>query len=1147
MFINDINFPNEIIEALRNNRLVVFAGAGASVDPPTSLPDFKNLARKIAEGTGETLKDEESCEIFLGYLKSKGIDVNKQAAALLSNSCIEPNKMHEAIVDLFIDPAKVKIVTTNYDQMFEKVLEAKGLAVPVYDAPALPLGNDVDGIVHVHGNVNNSRYMVITDADFGTAYLTEGYATRFLIKLFESYTVLFVGYSYHDTILRYLTRAMARDTENARFIITDDAQANWNVLGIRPVLFAEKEFSKMREGIVKFGQRAKRGLLEWKNQFKEFPNNPPRDLSFDTEIDYCLKSVERARVLANNIHGREWLSVLNDKKIFDNFFEPQTVLSEYDQIWINWIVTEFVGKDDEAFKILYLEKGNKIHPKFALTILRKLQLDDANIQDETYKKYITILEDYIDSSWDILCLIEILSKREMYSICYKLFMKYFEISFVLEKQLLTEKSELTYKHVFRGEKYEIEKSWECCKDVFLSFYTERLLYFCKEIICELYDKYQVLGNEDTHSEPWKMIMFVIEDRENYYKEDPLYLLCNIFCESCKAWEQKYPSWIREFLIECLKEPSVLLRKLALKELRESEKISSCDKFDIFINNSPISFFGGKEQIFLLIADIFNDLTEDRKNRLIDEIEAQNVFDDNRHNEYVKYNWCVWIKRVCSTNARINKLEKEILSRNQFEPRNHPELDVESSSAVWGTDQSPITQEEMLKLDKLEIMNLLNNYNEDPFEGPSRSGMLATFSRCVKENYDWTLGVVRIFIDEKIEKEDVWERLLYGVQESNYSVKELVGLLDFMVEHIETVKDILGLSRLLWEILRKDTIKEEIASYEKNIYQAVNTIWNYRGTMYYKFDRLIDAAINTVLGNILLSCVYKLFHDKTQEGITNDYKCFLEKNLELDGEEKDIALCILAGHFNFFCCRDRVWCIKKFSGILEGEDRQSFESAWEGIVYYSRYLNKDVADIVAPIYLKAVTHIDWLTGEARSGFIDLYLLLLIYVIENPCLEYIPKFYNAAGVNDYREFIEGIEHRLRDMEDNEKKVLWNGWLKQFLINRYENKPLALTEEEKKWFMDWLPELGEIFDEAVEIMCKTKMPAQLNSLFLYRLDESELVLKYPHATIQLLTKLFDDNTDLDYYGEHLGNIYKNAKDLTHEEKVNFEEALLKRNITI
>ena len=40
MNINNIDFPNHIIDAIRNDKLVVFAGAGVSRGKPTSLPDL---------------------------------------------------------------------------------------------------------------------------------------------------------------------------------------------------------------------------------------------------------------------------------------------------------------------------------------------------------------------------------------------------------------------------------------------------------------------------------------------------------------------------------------------------------------------------------------------------------------------------------------------------------------------------------------------------------------------------------------------------------------------------------------------------------------------------------------------------------------------------------------------------------------------------------------------------------------------------------------------------------------------------------------------------------------------------------------------------------------------------------------------------
>ena len=242
----------------------------------------------------------------------------------------------------------------------------------------------------------------------------------------------------------------------------------------------------MRDALIKLGQRAKRGLFDWDNIIKEFKNEPPHELALETEVDFCLESVERSRVLANNIHGREWLFALNKKKIFEKLFSPNAILSEKEIIWMNWIVKEFVGKDDNAFKFLYFNHGNMIHPKFAETILITLELENEKIRDNIYKEYIILLSTYIKSSWEIFRLIDILSKRKLYSLCYHLFTKYFEIQFVFDNKLWVNNDEYIYEHRFIGELYQIVESWKCCKNEFLNSYAERLLYFIKENFLNFY-------------------------------------------------------------------------------------------------------------------------------------------------------------------------------------------------------------------------------------------------------------------------------------------------------------------------------------------------------------------------------------------------------------------------------------------------------------------------------------------------------------------------------------------------------------------------------------------------------------------------------------------------------------------------------------
>ena len=77
MRIGGVDFPDPLLNALRDGRLVVFAGAGVSMGPPANLPGFHELARQIAEGTGLTIEKDEPEDRFLGQLKAAGTDVHQ--------------------------------------------------------------------------------------------------------------------------------------------------------------------------------------------------------------------------------------------------------------------------------------------------------------------------------------------------------------------------------------------------------------------------------------------------------------------------------------------------------------------------------------------------------------------------------------------------------------------------------------------------------------------------------------------------------------------------------------------------------------------------------------------------------------------------------------------------------------------------------------------------------------------------------------------------------------------------------------------------------------------------------------------------------------------------------------------------------------
>ena len=164
MKIAGIDFPAPILSALRDRSLVVFAGAGVSMGPPASLPNFCILAKSVAWGTGKNRGGNESEDAFLGRLQHCGVHVHKRAARYLrKNRCGEapgPTALHCNLLRLYPESALVRVVTTNFDLLFEDAAYKVFPGQPepeLFRAPALPLGRKFGGIVHVHWKSRPAR------------------------------------------------------------------------------------------------------------------------------------------------------------------------------------------------------------------------------------------------------------------------------------------------------------------------------------------------------------------------------------------------------------------------------------------------------------------------------------------------------------------------------------------------------------------------------------------------------------------------------------------------------------------------------------------------------------------------------------------------------------------------------------------------------------------------------------------------------------------------------------------------------------------------------------------------------------------------------------------------------------------------------
>jgi hypothetical protein len=262
----DVELPEEVLSAQAEGRLVFFVGAGASVDHPSDLPLFGVLAQKLAALARVPYDDAIAIDYFLGSMPDD-FDTHGHTRDIITAGGSMPNSTHIALMRLASSTGPLRVVTTNFDDHLAAAAAAESIAIAdKWIGPALPLGDAFEGLVHLHGSATrHPRELVLTDQDFGRAYLTAAWATRFLLPMFQQFTVVFIGYSHDDPIMRYLALGLPSGTP--RFVLTSADSAHdvkWKRLGVQPVAYpvSGHDHSALVRALEAWGVRARMGQIE---------------------------------------------------------------------------------------------------------------------------------------------------------------------------------------------------------------------------------------------------------------------------------------------------------------------------------------------------------------------------------------------------------------------------------------------------------------------------------------------------------------------------------------------------------------------------------------------------------------------------------------------------------------------------------------------------------------------------------------------------------------------------------------------------------------------------------------------------------------------------------------------------------------------
>lgn len=263
---NGPEVPNELVQAHEDGRVVFFCGAGISY--PAGLRGFGWLVDEVYARCRADPKPQETAairreqfdtalELLERHYPGHRYAVRKQLMQALKPMVTnrDATVLHEALLQLGRGKdGRLRLVTTNFDHLFETAANRLDVSFNAFGAPMLPIPKNSrwDGLVYLHGRLPDTddeselNRLVVTSGDFGLAYLTERWASRFVSELFRNYVVCFVGYRINDPVIRYMMDALAADRRQGEATrdawvfapsMTGDGADEWEAKGVKPILY----------------------------------------------------------------------------------------------------------------------------------------------------------------------------------------------------------------------------------------------------------------------------------------------------------------------------------------------------------------------------------------------------------------------------------------------------------------------------------------------------------------------------------------------------------------------------------------------------------------------------------------------------------------------------------------------------------------------------------------------------------------------------------------------------------------------------------------------------------------------------------------------------------------------------------------------
>lgn len=1167
--VGSLQISDSILDAIRDDRLVIFAGAGVSMGPPANLPDFTKLALDIAAGTGIAMEKNELIDRFLGRLDHQKINVHQLAAQRLSSPKGAPTALHLDLLRLFRSVDHVRIVTTNFDLHFEAAAKTIFGGVPdTFRAPALPLGRSFRGLIHIHGALTHPLEMVLTDADFGRGYLTEGWARRFLVDVFKAYTVLFVGYSHDDVVMNYLARALPTDGATRRYALSEK-EGDWNRLGISPILFnkgtEQESYQELYDGVRLLAERAARGALDWKSQLAQIGSGlPPADEETIGEIEQALREVHTTRFLLEAARHPEWPKWLNINKKLDALFDSAQ-LSKRDQLLANWLVEHYVIEHADVIISIVASKNMRLNPIFWQAIGGALGSDDKKaIDDNTLSRWVTILL-ASSPSYNNSHILEWLATR-----CAK----QGKCQLVLEIFLFMASCRLTIKPSFdwSGEEsenklarfdvqtlshvdhYNLNEVWNNHLKPNLATITQSLL---SGIIRQLEEIHEVLRAWDKAGHDWDSASYgrsAIEPHEQDQYPEPIDVLIDAARDALEWLAINKPMLLDAWIEQLIDSDVPLLRRLAIHAHTVHNNKTADDQLSWMLARIDFHAFPEHHEVYQAAALAYLGASSSMRGNLIEKIVSKQFpsvddYSSAERSARAHFDWLSWLSQTDPSCALIQDALAPIKSAYpEWLPSEHLDMTHWTGPVSVGS-QSPWAIDELLARPPIDQIESLLTFQGERFRGPDREGMLFAVQEACKQHKTWAFELYDAISARALWDSDLWAPMLRGLREADLTLEDWTHLLNGFGRSELFTAHANDIANLLYSLVRDGgkPFALELLDQANNLAFYLWQSLSREGEVG-KISDWISKAINRPAGVLVefwVNGLSLLLRDKTgsQRALPNDYRKWFTL-VALDNTiVGGLGRSLLASQVAFLFSLDKDWTREQIIPLFTSLDPQKFAQAWDGFLVWGQF-NPSLVEALQPAFLEALPRLGLELADNRRRFIEFFTALAVFHVDDPTLDLLPALFKSGSPEDRSNFASQLGFFLRQMDDSTRQGLWDRWLSSYWTNRLAAILAPLNEAEAKNMLEWLPHLAGLYPQGVALAIKMPLSKIEHSDLSYKMQKSDLVTQFPTETAELLIYLCPRLEG--YHASYISTIEKRLPPLVPELRLRLDEAMAMAGIS-